>query len=297
MNNRILGYTVIAIIVVFLILPIIYLVWQAATPKTIRTIVFEDVNALSFLSKQDPVRIQGVEVGIVRNISIINNNIAHVRIETIEDVHIHSGYSVTVMAKGVMGDRYLTIMPGDPVRPEIPADKLLYGRTAISPDEALSYVGQLQTAIHKLVKFSNQLYRGNQEKRSLVSAVWSFTLEIDTMIRSVTTMVAAVDTSLQQNIDSITALLTTTLKITGNVSEAVPSATGKIATVYNSVDSLLIHVESLLWTLNTTIVHIEQPDFFIWKKQCVKVRENLISLRQVLEMLRGDSLTLPVRLW
>lgn len=297
MNNRILGYSVIAIIVVFLILPIIYLVLQTTAPKTVRTIIFEDVNALSFLSKQDAVRIQGVEVGIVKDIAIKNNNIAHVRIETINDIHIHDGYSVSVMAKGVMGDRYLTIMPGDPARPEIPADKFLHGRTAISPDEALSYVGQLQTAIHKLVMLSNQLYQGNQEKGSLVTAIWSFTREMDTLIHSVTTMVSTLDTTLQYNIDSVMTLLDAALKITRSVSDATYSKTEQIAAIYNSVESLLNHVETLLHTMDGIIGQIERPDLFIWKKQSVKVRENLVSLRQVLEMLQNDSLTIPVRLW
>lgn len=297
MNNRILGYSVIAFVICFLVIPILYLIWQTSEPKTIRTITFKGINALSFLSVQDPVRIQGVEVGAVKKVSIKDNNVAHVLIETDRSVVIHEGYSVSVMAKGVMGDRYLTIMPGDLNGPVISEKQLLHGNVSIGPDEALSYISELRSAIHRLVTLSDRLYRGNTRNKSLVESVWTFTREIDSIICSVATMVSSLDTSLQNKMDSVTVLLDTTLQITGQIATALPAASENMTAVFASIESLLGHIDSLLTKVDGIVKDLEAPDLLIWKKSTADVKTKLTSLQGLLEMLRGDSLSLPVRLW
>lgn len=297
MNNRVLGYSVITFVICFLVIPILYLIWQASEPKTLRTITFKNVNALSFLSVQDPVRIQGVEVGAVKKVFIKNNNVAHVLIETDRDVVIHEGYSVSVMAKGVMGDRYLTIMPGKLNGPVISEKQLLHGNVTIGPDEALSYISELQSAIHRLVTISNRLYRGNNREKSLVESVWTFTREIDSIVSSVTTMVSSFDTSLQHKVDSVTALLDTTLQVTRQIATSIPAASENITAAFTSIESLLSQINSLIAKIDGVVTDLEDPDLFIWKKHTADVTMKLTSLQELLQMLRGDSLSLPVRLW
>ena len=206
MNDRILGYTVIGIVIFFLILPVGYLKWKSSEPLITRTIAFKEANVLSFISVQDPVLLKGVEIGTVRNVSI-DGTTALVEIETGESVELHENYSITVVAKGVMGDRSLTILPGDDHKPIVPPKALLHGRVNIGPDDALSYMDQLQSAVHTLATISGELKNGTAQRKSLIIKIRQLTDDMDSIVQSMLSLFLEIDTTLKQGIDSTVLFL------------------------------------------------------------------------------------------
>ena len=296
MNDRILGYIVIAMVVLFLILPVGYLLWQASTPEVSRTIAFKNVAGLSFLSVQDPVSIQGVEVGTIRDITI-KGTTAYIEIETSDTLRLYGDYRITVVAKGVMGERYLTIQPGTPGKPAVPATELLNGTVAMGPDEALSHIGELKTAVHTLLLLSERLKDGTGQKASLIAQIWDFTHAIDSMIGAVAVQMGEIDTLVHKTADSAVVMLEKALTVTDTLGRFLPSAASTLSELIDNLEPLVDNVDHLLQQTDSVLVKIDNPDLFIWKKEAAAVSENLTELRKLIGIIRSDSLELPVRLW
>lgn len=296
MNDRILGYTVIGIVVLFLILPVGYLFWQASAPVATRTIAFKNVAGLSFLSVQDPVSIQGVVVGTIRDITI-KRSTAFIEIETKDSLLLFEDYSINVVAKGVMGDRYLTIMPGNPQKKRVPTKTLLYGTVQVGPDEALSHVGELKDAVHTLMLLSERLKNGTAERKSLITQLWNFTTDTDSMIETLLKNIGALDTSLRVGIDSVQLMLENALVFTDTLSRVAPSATAALADAVKNLEAIVTKVDFLVVRADSLLAGLEDPEIIIWKKYSSSTTRNLSDLRELLREIQGGSLTLPVRLW
>ena len=296
MNNRTLGYIVITLVVLFLFLPIGYLLWQSSTPVITRTIAFKNVAGLSFLSVQDPVSVQGVEVGTIRDITI-KGTTAFIEIETSDTLRLYEDYHITVVAKGVMGERYLTINPGTPVKAAIATNKLLYGTVAMGPDEALSHVGELSDAVHTLLLLSEQLKNGTGEKASLVTQIHDFAYFIDSMAGAVSVQMGVIDTLVRHTADSAMAVLEQALTLTDTLGAILPSATTTLSELISSLETLIDSVERLILQTDSVLVKTEHPDFLQWGKEVSAMSEKLTDLRELIRILRNDSLELPVRLW
>ncbi|MBN1306601.1 MAG: MCE family protein [Chitinispirillaceae bacterium] len=296
MNDRILGYTVIGIVILFLFLPIGYLKWKSSKPVITRTIAFKGVKSLSFISVQDPVLLKGVEVGTVRNVSIEGTS-ALVEIETSRSITLHEDYSITVVAKGVMGDRSLSILPGDDHTPIISPETLLYGRVSIGPDDALSYMESLQSAVHTLATISEELKNGTVRRQSLIIQIRQFTADIDSVIKSILSLFSEIDTSLKQGIDSTVIILEETISLSRKINDGAPATITSIKTMLLSMDKVLTQVDSLMIKADEIIKRIEAPDIIIWKKHTGSITNNLTALHRLLREIESDSLTLPVRFW
>ncbi|MBN1757944.1 MAG: MCE family protein [Chitinispirillaceae bacterium] len=296
MNDRTLGYIVIAMVVLFLILPVGYLLWQGSTPVVTRTIAFKNVAGLSFLSVQDPVSIQGVDVGTIRDITI-KGTTAFIEIETGDTLRLHEDYKITVVAKGVMGDRYLIILPGSPQKRLVPADKLLYGSVAMGPDEALSHIGELEDAVHALMLLSEELKCGTADKKSLVTTILEFTDDIDSLLQTVMVEIGAFDSLLRTGIDSAAVLLDNVSNAADSIGEILPTAAATVSDLIEDLEPVVDKVDRLILTTDSLLGKIDDPELFIWKKHTAKVSENLSELRKLFAEIGSDSLELPVRLW
>jgi len=296
MKDRILGYTVIGIIILLLFVPIGYLIWQSTTPKVERTIVFKGVDGLSFLAIQDPVRVLGVEVGLVKSITH-KDNAAHVTIETTSDLTIFNDYKIEVLAKGVMGERFLTINTGTPHKNSIPVTETLYGTVSIGPDQALSYIGLLAEAVHQLTDISEKLRSGSAGKKSLISQVWAITAQVDTLVTNIQTLFITTDSTLSQQINNVTSLIDQTDSFVATISDSLPSTVATIETLITDINTILIKVDPLISQGDHLVEGINSPDHLLWKTYQLSLRDKLTELQLLIKLIANDSLTIPVRLW
>jgi ABC-type transporter Mla subunit MlaD len=296
MNNRIIGYIVIITIILLLVLPAGFLIWQASTPKSIRKISFDDVQGLSFLAIQDPVRMLGVEVGVVTGIEF-NAGSAIITIKTSTKIILHEGYSIFVNPKGVMGDQYLTIMPGNPLRPEVPSDHMLYGKASIGPDEAISYVNKLQETIHTLNVLILTLKQGTTAKKSLITQMWKVTNSIDTIARSLLSTFMEIDTVLQTNCTNATVSLDKARILVPVLTDSLPAVISHINNLLTSISILFTTTVTFLEQTDSVVSKINNPNLIIWKNYQTTIINKLSDLRYLINTIGSDTITLPVRLW
>lgn len=296
MNDRTLGYVVISMVVLCLFLPIGYLIWKSCKPVTIRTIEFNGVTTMSFLAPGDAVLVQGVESGVVRSVSVKDDD-ALVRIEVLSAITLYEDYSVNIMAKGVMGDRYLSIHPGTARMPTVDTDSILHGRVSLGLDDALSYILQLKATVHNLAELSETLRWGSEEKRSVIYEVRQFTMDIDSIIRSLLVAVSKIDTSFNRGIDSVATLLDSAITVTHYVTDSLPATVKKISDVVISIGKALDKVDTMVIEAAEGIRKIDDPEGLFWKKEAASLEKNLTKLQQLIRYLQNDSLTLPVKIW
>jgi phospholipid/cholesterol/gamma-HCH transport system substrate-binding protein len=296
MKDRVIGYIVIAILICFLVVPIIYLLVKGAEPVSERIIVFGHVRSLSLLTIDDPVRVLGVEVGKVRTVTQRNDS-AFVTVELRNDLRLYGNYTVNIVAKGLMGDRYLTITPGDERWPPVGSGAILTGTVNVSPDDALSYINELRTAIRKLLVLSEELKNGTAQKQSLIVRVRQFAMDLDSITASMTALSSQFDSTFSAGIDSMTAMLDSAVVFAGKASTGLPAALSSVTATIATAEKLIDQVDRLMNGVDSLLTKVNNPDLPLWKKGMASTEEDLKELRKLLRSIQYDTLTLPVKLW
>jgi len=73
--------------------------------------VFTDATSLN---KGDDVRVAGVKVGTVSGVDVTGKRLAKVTFTVADDVRLHEGSTATLRFRNLVGQRYLSLTPGDP---------------------------------------------------------------------------------------------------------------------------------------------------------------------------------------
>jgi phospholipid/cholesterol/gamma-HCH transport system substrate-binding protein len=123
-----------------------------------------------------PVRLNGVDVGNVREIGIAKDS---AKVEIIFSVktrvasHIHQDASVTVRPLGLLGDKFLDILPGTPEKPPMAPGGILMGKA--EPDvtdlasDASATMGNLNAAIQDIQRLLVSLTQGQGTAGKLIT--------------------------------------------------------------------------------------------------------------------------------
>jgi len=88
------------------------------------------------IDKKADVRIAGVRVGQVVDIKLEGGE-ALLTLSLAPDVALHQGASARLSTLGMLGERYVNILPGDPSAPALPADSVLNGSSPPTFGEVL----------------------------------------------------------------------------------------------------------------------------------------------------------------
>ncbi|MEM1201649.1 MAG: MlaD family protein [Acidobacteriota bacterium] len=109
-------------------------------------VVFDSVAGLN---DKAPVRVAGVRVGQVDGIGLEGRR-ARVRLRLEQPVQLTEGTFATLANAGILGDKYVELVPGPSSAPALPAGTLLEGETPVSFDEALERFDSLGQSLQEL---------------------------------------------------------------------------------------------------------------------------------------------------
>ncbi|MEM8931098.1 MAG: MlaD family protein [Acidobacteriota bacterium] len=93
-------------------------------------------DSVAGLNEKAPVRVAGVRVGTVEEIGLEGRQ-ARVVVVLDQEVALTEGSSAAIANAGLLGDKYIELVPGAVGGPTLPADTVLVGTTPVSFDEAL----------------------------------------------------------------------------------------------------------------------------------------------------------------
>jgi phospholipid/cholesterol/gamma-HCH transport system substrate-binding protein len=293
MTDRTLGFSVILFLIVFVIVPGLYLTSKALAPIHNRTIFFDSINTGSFLRIQDPVRVQGFEAGIIRNVAWDKGKTV-VTIETEKPLAIHRGYSFIAEAKGLMGDRYLEINPGRPDAPLVDKKDTLYGTFPLGPTEAIAFMDRLKTMVDSIVEISRVLKNGSSEKPSFISRFHSVTKSLDSIVVSLEQLVGKTDRMIGTNADSLATALRQADAYSRQLGAAVPGKIASLGSIIDKTEKLLVAVDTLVSETDRLVKKANGPEVMAFNRTVVRLKVQIETLRDVLADVRKKGVALPV---
>jgi ABC-type transporter Mla subunit MlaD len=295
MSNRTLGYGVIFFLVIFLLVPVIYLSNKMFRPVYHRTIVFDKVNTLSFLHLDDPVRVRGIEAGKVRSISWKNNK-TFVMIETGRQLSLHQDYRIYAEDKGLMGDRYVSINPGHELAPTIDAKALLDGIFLTGPTEAIAHLHKVTAMVDSTTALISLLQHGSSSKQPLPERFNVIMRHFDSVAVSLTRILIKTDQAVTKNADSISVMLEKTGRLTEAMYTSIPERILAVHMVIGKIEKALGEADSLVASSGAIVDRVERMDSITLLDDFKKLKAQLSVLRNELNDLRKQGLLLPIRI-
>lgn len=295
MSDRIIGYLILSIIAVILLLPTGFLIRQNSTPVYIRTIEFSDAKTVSFLYRQDPVLINGAQVGEVLDLNTKSDK-AVVRIQIKTPFILYNDYTITAYLKGLMGERYVSINPGKNLNSPVPENATLYGRFIAGPSEIIAFADSIKSVFKTINDLVLKLKDGTQETESFIKQFSDISGKADTLSITLNKFVNTVDQTLNKNRDTIEALLSTAISFADSLTNDLPEFLNDINKVMLNVNGIISKADTLVTKADSITGKIGNNDAFLWKDDIAKIQNDLKSLRSALNNIRNDGLTLPIRL-
>ncbi len=177
------------------------------------TIQFDDVSGLS---KKAEVKIAGVKVGWVENISLTQTGKAQADILVNKKYALYDNAYAVVRQEGLIGTKYLEIIPGDPLLPQLSSGNQLArpGREAVSVDELLFKFKNIANHVEQVTDSIKDAFTGqerSEQLKSMVENLSNASAKIDRLASSLDHTFADKEDTLKQIVDNI-ASFTQTLK-------------------------------------------------------------------------------------
>jgi hypothetical protein len=295
MSDRLLGYIVISALLIFLILPVSFLLWKTLSSGHSCVIEFSPINSIGFINFQDPVYVKGVEVGQVRRVINADQKVYTI-IETKEKLTFYNDYTVSVIPKGIMGDRYLEIEPGTAASGLLSSTDTLLGTFIIGPAEAISYVDRLRSKIDQLSELMYRLKNGTIENKSLITGFWQSLETFDSLSSSIFSFTETLQRETEQKLDSIVEFLKKSTDVTMRVSEILPSFLQKIENLIVQSNQLVQQLRSISEQSAEATEQLKNPDLLIWSEKLKVLQNELKNAIEVIEKLEVEGLKIPIRL-
>lgn len=291
MSDRNLGYAVIIFLAAFIAVPAIYLTVHLLAPKHYRLVVFENINAMNFLKKDDRVRIHGAEAGQVRDV-FLNNGKTYIRIKTIYPLDLHQGYSVSALAKGFMGDRYLEIDLGSSTAPRIAAEEILSGSFPPGPVELVAYSGQMKEKLCALIEITDKLRYSSTGKQSFNSRFKAIAKKLESVSQSLTYILRDIDRLAGKS----AAVIQKSADFSTKLGSSVPKTVTSLDSIIQKTRKLFAVADSFVASSGPLIRRLNGQEAQRLDENFRSLKEKIESLKSLINDLNEQGLTVPVNL-
>lgn len=295
MNDKTLGYCVLVILIIFLLIPASYLIRKTNHTDQLRTIEFENIKTMDFLNIQDPVRINGVSVGIVKTINTKDNKTL-VQIATNQPLALFSGYKITSTMKGLLGERYLDIYPGNPQEKQIALSDTLKGFFVAALSDVIPNMHKLDSMINFIIMATDELRYGSQGKISFVDLFNKIVLRLDMLTNDINTFSATLNLKTGKSLDSLNGLFNEVSVQADVVASSLPDLISNCNNIVTKADLLVAQLDTLVTRANSAVTSINSTDTTSLKKHVDDIQTKLEKLKESLEIMRSTEFTLPVHL-
>ena len=139
------------------------------------------------LDKDASVRVAGVEVGRVQGITLQNNK-AKVVLRISADVKIGRDFTAVLKTKGLLGERYVELVPGSPNAPSIePGGELTRITTYTDMDKLITILNDVAVDIKKVSGSLANVLGGTEGEASLkniVTNIEDITERLDNIVKT-----------------------------------------------------------------------------------------------------------------
>lgn len=196
-------------------------------------ITFEDVAGLH---EKSEVKIAGVKVGWIEKISLTKDSMtAHVRVQVKNGYQLHDDAYVTIRQEGIIGTKYLEIVPGSPQRPVLTAGACLPrpGESIVSMDNLMQQCRTIADRVTSIAGSIDRAIGSDQQPEKLQTIVNN----LSTVSEKLVTISSAVERTLTNNEQAVGAVINNLTIISDDLRTAIPQ-------LKNTLDRLAQQIET-----------------------------------------------------
>lgn len=207
------------------------------------------------LDDKAAVRMAGVRIGRVDGIGLAaDGRSAQLRLLIEQPVPLTQGASARIANLGLLGDKYVEIVPGPPTAPPLPDNAVLRGTSPVSFDDAMAKLDSIGSSIEKVTgSFGGGNLGGNLN--NLVEDLRLTSAEIRALVAENRANVA----STVRNFDSLTATLARELpRISADTQRALDQVAGVIAENRGDVSASMSNIRELTSHLQTSVDNLNK---------------------------------------
>ncbi len=207
------------------------------------TVQFKDVGGLD---EKTAVRVAGVRVGRVTKIRLVEGK-ALVDIELDRDVALRQGASASIESLGLLGEKYVELVPGPFGAPPLPDNSVIVGGVPVSFDEITKLARDIEVDIKEITKSLKESVGGPEGEERLSNIV-------DNM-RVISEQVRAM---VESNRASVDATIANFREFSSAMEELVSRVDSLVASNEGNVSGSLSNIREISDKLQTTTDNLNQ---------------------------------------
>ncbi|NOZ12952.1 MAG: MCE family protein [Acidobacteria bacterium] len=184
------------------------------------------MDSATGLDKDSDIRLAGVKIGKVLGVSLKDGK-AVVTMEIHKEVQLPEGSRVKVVAKGILGDKYLEILPGNRTG-RVKSGEMLESEKAVSMDDIMDIVYSVAKDIKKITTSLSKTVGTNKGEEQIANILENID-RITSDLREITA----------RNKDNFTTSIDNIKSFTGDLKKDIPSLAAKLDKLSNHLNEIV----------------------------------------------------------
>jgi phospholipid/cholesterol/gamma-HCH transport system substrate-binding protein len=254
-----------------------------------------NLDHIGSLQRDDPIRLRGAQIGHISAIVSRDDRVL-VTVNLAEPVEIHRNYQVSVAEKGILGERFLVLEPGDDSAPLLGERDTLTATFAPGIAEVMGQAWKLEPAIKTLAGQVDALRFGSNGKPSLVSQMQAAFTALDSFSLRLQSASQILSTELGGQLVRIDSMITTTDRTLGSVSAATPELVQNLQKTLQQLTGTVASLEQAIDQINTVARQLNDPKNLLWSDQLFRLQEELQAIKRIINELNESALRLKLRI-
>jgi phospholipid/cholesterol/gamma-HCH transport system substrate-binding protein len=212
--------TVCLVILAYLIMKVEDWQWFGAKGQRLEA----EFDSVIGLDDRSAVRIAGVRVGKVDGVRLVGRK-ARVAVQLDQPMHLTRGTVASIANLGLLGDKFLELIPGPDDAPPLGPDEILPGRTPVSFDQAMAKIDAIGEQVSNLVGSFSGGGAGKGGLGDLVASIQATADELRAVIA--------------ENREKFGGTMKNFERFSADLAEQLPKLTERLDKVLAQVDSVL----------------------------------------------------------
>lgn len=263
------------------------------------TVQFKDVGGLD---EKTAVRVAGVRVGRVTKIHLVEGK-ALVEIELDRDVALRQGASASIESLGLLGEKYVELVPGPFGAPPLPDNSVIVGGVPVSFDEITKLARDIEVDIKEITRSLKDSIGGPEGEERLVSLVENMRVISEQVRAMVEANRAGVDATVANFREFSSAMNELVARVDslfasneGNLSQGISNireVSGKLETTADNLNQITGRIKEGEGTVGKLVQSDEAHKNF--NDALVAVKEGVASLNKALGAIGRTKIDLGLR--
>ncbi|HEX9689292.1 MAG TPA: MlaD family protein [Thermoanaerobaculia bacterium] len=263
------------------------------------TVQFKDVGGLD---EKTAVRVAGVRVGRVTKIHLVEGK-ALVEIELDRDVALRQGASASIESLGLLGEKYVELVPGPFGAPPLPDNAVIVGGVPVSFDEITKLARDIEVDIKEITRSLKDSIGGPEGEERLVSIVENMRViseQVRAMVEANRMGVDATVANFREFSSAMNELVARVDSLVasneGNFSQGISNireVSGKLETTADNLNQITSRIKEGEGTVGKLVQSDEAHKNF--NDALVAVKEGVASLNKALGAIGRTKIDLGLR--